>query len=75
MYSMARDRSCRNGACGQNRAREVKEVVWGHRVSGLPLRIAVGVANNTKFMFPPLLTASMFRRKSDNKNWKREKCR
>jgi hypothetical protein len=50
MYRMARDRSCRSDACVQNKAGEVKKVGWGHRVSGLPFRIAVIVANNTKFL-------------------------
>ena len=39
-----------------------------------PLRNAVVVANNTKFLFPQLFTASMFR-KSGNKYWTRGKCR
>jgi len=39
-----------------------------------PLRIAVVVENNTKFLFPELLTALTFR-KSDNKYRTRGKCR
>ena len=41
-----------------------------------PLRIAVGVANNAKFLSTQLFTASMFRKsKSDNKYRTRGKCR